>query len=278
MPLTDAAALARTAAEAHRGLGAFNVVHLETARVLTQAAEDAGTPVVLQISENAVAYHGGLEPILLGTLAVARAAGVDVGVHLDHVTRVDLVREGVSLGATSVMFDASALGDAENVEATAAVVRLCHDAGVSVEAELGEIGGKNGVHDPSARTDPGDAARYVAATGVDLLAVAVGSSHAMTSRSAALDTDLIAAIHAEVPVPLVLHGSSGVPDDGMVAAIRAGMTKINVATHLNGIFTGAVREFLAEHPDVVDTRTWFRAGNAAVRDEAARLLRLYAGV
>ena len=110
------------------------------------------------------------------------------------------------------------------------------------EAELGEIGGKDGVHSPTARTDPADAAGYVAATGVDALAVAVGSSHAMLTRDAVLDLGLIAALRAAVPVPLVLHGSSGVPDEGLAAAAAAGMTKINVATQLNKVFTGGGAE------------------------------------
>ena len=117
----------------------------------------------------------------------------------------------------------------------------------------------------------------MADTGVDLLAVAVGSSHAMTTRGAVLDTELISAIRDAVGVPLVLHGSSGVPDEGMVAAIAAGMTKINVSTHLNVLFTAAVREFLANDPKVVDPRKYCRVGNDAVRAEVARLLRLYAG-
>ena len=119
-------------------------------------------------------------------------------------------------------FNVIRLENAESFRLAAEVVKAAHELGVSVEAELGEVGGKDGVHDPSARTDPADAARFVADTGVDLMAVAVGSSHAMTERTAALDEQLISAIAAEVPVPLVLHGSSGVADENIQAAIRAG--------------------------------------------------------
>lgn len=275
MPVADLRDLAARAAAAGRGLGAFNVIHLEHAEMFTAAAARAGTPVVLQISQNAVAYHCSLAPIGSAVLALARASAVPTAVHLDHAEDVDLVHEAVALGFSSVMYDGSHLGTEENVATTAAVVEHCHRHGVSVEAELGEIGGKNGVHDPSARTSPADAADFVARTGVDLLAVAVGSSHAMTTRGAVLDTDLIAAIAARVPVPLVLHGSSGVSDEGMRAAIRAGMTKINVSTHLNKVFTTAVRAYLDEHPEVVDSRKWFRPGAAAVTAEAERLLRWY---
>jgi fructose-bisphosphate aldolase class II len=180
------------------------------------------------------------------------------------------------VGFTSVMFDGSTLEDGDNRAVTRAVVDRCHAAGLSVEAELGEIGGKDGVHAPGARTRPDEAAQFARDTGVDALAVAVGSSHAMTHRTAVLDLDLIAAIAAQVPVPLVLHGSSGVPDDGIEAAVRAGMTKINIATHLNAVFTAAVRERLAADDALVDTRKYLGPARAAVRAEAARLLLLVA--
>ncbi|SED93208.1 class II fructose-bisphosphate aldolase [Ruania alba] len=277
MPLADLTAVAGPLRTDRTGLGAFNVVHLEHGGAFVAAAERAGRPVVLQVSQNAVKFHGALAPLGTAVLALARAASVDVVVHLDHADDVTLVREAIDLGFTSVMYDGSKLPADENLATTAEVVRLAHDRGVSVEAELGEIGGKNGVHDPSTRTDPAEAAQFVAETGVDLLAVAVGSSHAMTSRGAVLDTDLIAEIAAAVDVPLVLHGSSGVSDEGMRAAIEAGMTKINVSTHLNKIFTGEVREALAENPDLVDSRKWFRPGLEAISAEVERLLRWYAG-
>jgi fructose-bisphosphate aldolase, class II len=269
--------LALTARTAARGLGAFNVIHLEHATAFVRAAERAGSPVVLQISQNAVAYHGALEPICLAALAVGRAASVPVVVHLDHAEDTALVAAAVALGVQSVMYDGSKLAEEQNRATTAAMARLCHEAGVDIEAELGEVGGKNGVHDPSARTSPADAAAFVADTGVDLLAVAVGSSHAMTTRDAHLDEGLIRAIREAVDVPLVLHGSSGVSDEGMAAAIAAGMTKINVSTHLNKVFTGSVRDALAADPALVDSRKWMKPARTAVEDETFRLLRLYAG-
>lgn len=277
MPLTDLTTVAAASRAAGKGLGAFNVVQLETAQTLVDAAAAAGRPVVLQVSQNAVRYHGGhLAPIGRATIEVARAAELAAVAHLDHADDVDLIREAVDLGFTSVMYDGSHLPFEENLATTIEVVEFCHAAGVTVEAELGEVGGKDGVHAPGVRTNPDDAAEFVAKTGVDLLAVAVGSSHAMTERSASLDLELIERMAATVPVPLVLHGSSGVSDEGMVAAIRAGMTKINVSTHLNVQFTAAVREFLAANPDAVDPRKYVAAGNAVVRTEVERLLRLYA--
>ncbi len=274
--LSSLRALALAAQKRGEGLGAFNVIHLEHATAFAQGAEQAQRPVVFQISENAVKYHGALEPICRAALSVADACEQPVVVHLDHAEDVELIKQAVALGVTSVMYDGSHLPDAENRETTRQVVQFCHAAGVDVEAELGEVGGKNGVHDPSARTSPQEAAAFVADTGVDLLAVAVGSSHAMTTRDAHLDEDLIRQIRAAVPVPLVLHGSSGVSDAGIQAAIAAGMTKINVSTHLNKVFTAEVRHALAD-PLVVDSRKWLKPARSAVAAEVARLLALYSG-
>jgi fructose-bisphosphate aldolase class II len=277
MTLVNLADLLADAARGSRGIGAFNVIQLEHAEALVGAAEETGLPVVLQISENAARYHGALAPIALATKAIAEASSARCVLHLDHAESESLVDEALALGFTSVMFDGARLDDATNRTTTRAVVQRCHDAGVSVEAELGEIGGKDGVHAPGVRTDPADAAAFAADTGVDALAVAVGSSHAMTSRTATLDLELIARIHELVPVPLVLHGSSGVPDELLRAAVRSGMTKVNIATHLNSAFTAAVRDYLDANPSVVDTRKYLGTGRAAVQAETARLLRLLAG-
>lgn len=276
MPLVDTGDIVQRARSDRRAALAFNVIQLEHAEALCAAAERAGTGVVLQLSENTARYHRSLAPIARAVLALAAAAQAPVAVHLDHCTDQELLDEAIDLGIRSVMFDASAKPYEENVRHTRAVVAYCHARGVWVEAELGEVGGKDGVHAPGARTDPGEAARYVADTGVDGLAVAVGSSHAMTSRTAELDLDLIAEIHELVPVPLVLHGSSGVSDELIDAAVDRGMTKINIATHLNKAFTAAVRQVLEERPEVVDTRTYLGPGREAVSVEAARLLTLLA--
>ena len=272
MPAVGMAEIVGPALAAGRGIGAFNIIGIEHAEAIIAGAEAAGAPVVVAISENTVRYHGALEPIARAALAAAAAADVPVAVHLDHATDEDLVRAAVGLGLASVMYDASAAAYEQNVLATAAVARWCHERGVWVEAEIGEIGGKDGAHHPRTRTKPGEAASYAAATGVDALAVAVGSSHAMLTRDAVLDVDLIAAIHRAVPVPLVLHGSSGVPDAGLAAAVAAGMTKINVATQLNKAYTGAIRACLVADPVVVDPRRYGAAARDAVAAEVTRLL------
>jgi fructose-bisphosphate aldolase class II len=272
MPLATMDEIIGPARAAGRGVGAFNVIGIEHAEAIVTGAQAAGAPVVLQISENCAAYHGALAPIACACLSIARAAAVPAAVHLDHATSADLVHEAAGLGLGSVMYDASGLPYQENVRATADVARWCHGRGLWVEAELGEIGGKNGVHSPRARTHPDEAARYAAATGVDALAVAVGSSHAMLTRDAVLDIGLITRIHRAVSVPLVLHGSSGVPDRDLAAAVQAGMTKINVATQLNKVFTAAIRDCLAGDAALVDPRRYGSAGRDSVAPEVARLL------
>ena len=272
MPAVAMSEIIRPAWAAGRGVGAFNVIGIEHAEAIVTGAEAAGAPVVLAVSENCVIYHGTLGPLGRACACLAQAARVPVALHLDHATGEDLVAEAAGLGFGSVMYDASALPYSGNVVATGRVARWCHERGIWVEAELGEIGGKNGVHSPLARTDPREAAAYVAATGVDALAVAVGSSHAMLTRDAVLDIGLITRIHRALAVPLVLHGSSGVPDAGLAAAVRAGMTKINVATQLNKVFTAAVRRYLAADPVVADPRRYGAVARDAVAAEVTRLL------
>ncbi|MFB9320500.1 class II fructose-bisphosphate aldolase [Cryptosporangium minutisporangium] len=275
--LTPTGELVERARRAGVGVPAFNVITIEHAEAIVTGAEAAGLPVILQVSENAVRFHHGrLAPIAAATRAVAAAAAVDVALHLDHVEDVHLVEQAAECGFDSVMVDHSRLPYQDNVAATTAAVARCHGQGLWVESELGEVGGKEGAHAPGVRTDPAEAARFVAATGVDALAVAVGSSHAMTDRTARLDHALIAALRDAAPVPLVLHGSSGVPDDELRAAVAAGMVKINIGTALNTAFTGAVRATLAAAPDVVDPRKYLAPARDAMAETVQTLTTLLA--
>ncbi|MFC4609262.1 ketose-bisphosphate aldolase [Streptomyces maoxianensis] len=279
MPLVSTGELVSAAAAESRGIAAFNVITLEHAEAIAAGAERAGAPAILQISENAVKFHGGkLAAIAAAASAVARASTAPLALHLDHVVSADLLRAAADEGFSSVMFDASKLPYDENVKATADAVRRCHERGLWIEAELGKVGGKDGeppldAHAPGVRTAPSEAAAYVADTGVDALAVAVGSSHAMTRRTASLDHTLIADLRHAVPVPLVLHGSSGVPDEEIRRAVAAGMVKINVGTALNTAFTGAVRAFLEADPSTVDPRKYLAPAREAMAGTVAGFLR-----
>lgn len=260
------------AAREGAGVAAFNIITLEHLDAFIAAAEARATGVILQLSQNAVAYHGGIAPIASTILQRARASSVDLAVQLDHASDVELVRAAAELGFTSIMYDGSTLDYADNVATTTMLAAELHGRGIWVEAELGEVGGKDGVHAATARTDAREAVDFVAATGVDGLAIAVGSSHAMTNKSARLDLALIEAIHALVPVPLVLHGSSGIADELIVEAVRAGISKVNFGTRFNIVMTEAIRAYLQQYPEVSDPRRYLAAGRVAMTADAETLL------
>ena len=276
MTLVPTGELVDAAHRRHGAVAAFNVITLEHAEAIAHAAAAADTPVIMQISENAVRYHNGnLEPLALATAAVARRVAVPIALHLDHVTDEALLRQAFELPFSSVMYDAGALPYRENVERTRHAAGSAHGAGRWIEAELGYVGGKpdapQSAHAAGVRTDPDEAAAYVRDTSVDALAVAVGSSHAMTSRTARLDIELVEKLRAHLPVPLVLHGSSGVPDDELRAAVAAGIAKVNVGTALNVAMTRAVRAGLAD-ADVVDPRKYLAPARDAMAAAVRRIL------
>ena len=274
MPLIPTSELVREACERHAAIAAFNVITLEHIEAVVRGAEEAGAPVIVQISENAVKFHAGRPiPLTRAAAALAESATVGVGLHLDHVTDMALLHQAADAGFSSAMFDAGHESYPDNLAHTAAAVAWAHANGLWLEAELGYVGGKPdspaSAHTAGVRTDPAEARQFVADTGVDALAVAVGSSHAMTTRTASLDHDLIAVLAAAVPVPLVLHGSSGVPDADLARAVAAGIRKINIGTALNIAYTHGVREFLDHDATVVDPRKYL----ARTRTEMAGVVR-----
>ncbi|MFG2361731.1 ketose-bisphosphate aldolase [Streptomyces mirabilis] len=280
MPLAATGDLVTAAGGARTAVAAFNIITLEHVEAVIAGAESVAAPVVLQVSENAVKFrYGRLLPLARAAAAAAERASVPVALHLDHVQSDDLLRQASVAGFSSVMYDAARLPYEENLAATRAAADWAHAQGLWIEAELGAVGGKNGeppldAHAPGARTDPAEARAFVADSGVDALAVAIGSSHAMTTRTAALDHDRLKRLTAALGVPLVLHGSSGVPDDELAAAVVGGIAKVNVGTALNIAMTGAIREFLAAHPEAVDSRKYLSVGREAMAGTVARLIRV----
>ncbi|MCD7440948.1 class II fructose-bisphosphate aldolase family protein [Streptomyces lincolnensis] len=283
MPLVTTGELVTRAAARHSAIAAFNIITLEHVEAVVAGAETADAPVVLQVSENAVTFrYGRLLPLARAATAAAERAAVPVALHLDHVQSDDLLRQAPGAGFSSVMYDASQLPYEENLAATRAAADWAHAQGLWIEAELGRVGGKDGqapsdAHAPGARTDPDEARAFVTASGVDALAVAIGSSHAMTTRTAALDHALLARLADALDVPLVLHGSSGVPDDELAAAAAGGIVKVNIGTALNIAMTGAIREFLAAYPEAVDSRTYLGVGREAMARTVAGLIGVLRG-
>ncbi|MFF1302402.1 ketose-bisphosphate aldolase [Streptomyces sp. NPDC058307] len=280
MPLATTGELVIRAAATRSAVAAFNVITLEHVEAVIAAAESLDAPVVLQVSENAVRFrHGRVLPLARAAVTAAQHAAVPVALHLDHVQSDDLLHQAADAGFTSVMYDAAHLPYAENLAATRVAADWAHSQGLWIEAELGEVGGKQGrppldAHAPGARTDPAEARAFVTDSGVDALAVAVGSAHAMTERTATLDHELLKRLSTTLDVPLVLHGSSGVRDEELTAAVAGGIAKVNVGTALNLAMTGAIREFLAAHPGAADSRTYLSAGRDAMVEAARRIIRL----
>lgn len=275
MTLARAAELVADATARSRAVPAFNVITLEQAEAVVGGAEDAGVPALLQVSANAIRFREGFGPLLAACRELAVGSSLPIGVHVDHLEDPALadsvLQRSGELGVGSAMFDAAALGYAENAALTARIVRRGHELGVWIEGELGEIGGKAGAHARGVRTDPHEAGRFVADTGVDALAVAVGSVHAMTDRSARLDLALIDRLAGAVPVPLVLHGSSGVADALLSEAVAAGIRKVNIGTALGIAGTERLRTELAARPESVDPRSYLRGVRQATRDTVAHL-------
>ena len=264
---------------AGHGVGAFNVIGIEHAEAIAAGAEAAGAPVVLQVSENCVAYHGALEPIARACLAIARSAAVPVAVHLDHATSVELVHVAAGLGLGSVMYDLSARPYAENVRATADLARWCQDRGLWVEAELGEIGGKNGVHSPLARTRPAEAALPVpeaispASGSVPLDAVEAAASELATSEARPDTTEAAVApvLLPALPLPPVIFRTTAVPADatniaplvGTVAAIFTAFTAARDLSAAAAVVLTATAVVLSAVPTP-------RLGPPIIRSDASR--------
>lgn len=262
--------------ETQKAVMAVNVVNLEHGEAFIAASEKTGLGLVMQISENAVKYHRSLAPIGKAMLELATAAKTPIAVHLDHATKRELVTEAIELGFNSVMFDGSKLDTDENIKQTVEVVSEARAKNVWVEAEIGEIGGKDGVHAPGVKTSVEDAVYFFEACGVDGLAVAVGSSHAMSEKTATLDIQRIKEIAEAVDAPLVLHGSSGVSKEQLIEAIGAGIRKINLSTELNKAFTESIRETLDSDKGLVDPRKYFTPARDSVQSMVASYLAITA--
>lgn len=260
--------------QAHRGgyaIGAFNANTMEQMQAIVLGAQAENAPVIIQVSHRALKYVGsgsemrGLQ--YMAALGQVAAASVDVPVslHLDHANENEVL-QAIALGFTSVMFDGDYLPFAANIATTKRLCAIAHDAGVCMEAEIGEVPKPDGAaYDPNeiALTTPDEAETFVQATGIDILAIALGSVHGLKDKSVSLDLARLQAIRARVETPLVLHGSSGVNNEDIAEGIKHGLAKINIATQLSKAFTGAVREALAADGELVDPRKYLGPGRAA---------------
>ena len=238
-------------------VGAFNANNLEIVQAIVAAAESQNSPVIIQASQGALKYAG-LEQITAMVKTAAEKTNVPVVLHLDHGTDFDQVMGCIRAGFSSVMIDASQYPLEENIARTREVVKVAHAVGVSVEAELGRISGTEDQISVSEQealfTDPKEAEQFVAETGVDALAVSIGSAHGLYKGEPKLDLVRLLQIKDLVPVPIVLHGASGIPAEAIKGAVELGVCKINIDTDLRQTFTNRMREIFAEKPQEIDPR------------------------
>lgn len=259
-------------------VGAFNVNNMEIIQAIAEAAGDLKAPVILQASQGAIKYAG-IEYITGLVKTTAELVDVPMALHLDHGTDFDEIMKCIRNGFTSVMIDASKHELEENIRLTKEIVRIAHSVGVSVEAELGKIGGTEDhivVSEAEATyTDPEEARIFVEETGVDSLAIAVGTAHGVYKGEPKVDIERIKEIDRVVPVPLVLHGSSGVPYGTLESAVKAGIRKINIDTDIRASFAGAVKEFVEANPGEIDPRKILKPARARMADTVKEKIKVF---
>ena len=248
-------------------IGAFNVENMEMVQAVAAAAEELKAPVIMQTTPSTVKYAD-LRYFYANVKAAAEMASVPIVVHLDHGNSFDLAMRALRVGYTSIMIDGSHESFADNVAVSKAVADACHPSGVPVEAELGRVGGKEDdleAGDENPYTDPQQAKEFVERTGVDSLAVAIGTAHGVYKGIPKVDVDRLSAIREVVSIPLVLHGTSGVPDDIVRECVRRGICKVNYATDLRIAFSRGVKAYMQEDPDVFDPKKYNARGREEVK-------------
>ena len=276
MPLVTSKELLQDAQRNHYAIGAFNVENMEMVQAVIAAAEALSSPVILQTTPGTLKYAAP-EVYYANVAAMAKTARVPVVMHLDHGSSFELALRAFRAGYTSIMIDGSKLDFEENAALTKSVVDACHAGGIPVEAELGKVGGKEDDLDGGADngyTVPEEAAVFAERTGVDSLAVAIGTAHGVYKGTPKLDLPRISRIRELVSVPLVLHGTSGVPDDTVRQCIARGMCKVNYATYLRIAFTGGVKECLQKNPDVYDPKKYGAEGRERVKQYVMEKIRV----
>lgn len=275
MRLVPALDLILEAQKNKQAVAAFNVENMETVQAVIRASYEERTPVIIQTTPSSVRYAG-VAAFYHNVLAELEQTDATVALHLDHGNSFDLAMQAIRNGYSSVMIDGSLLPFEENIALTKQVVTAAKAVGVSVEAELGNVGGKEDdlVVDKDTLTNPEQAAEFAKRTGTSTLAVAIGTAHGIYKGEPKLDLKRLKEIREMVDVPLILHGTSGVPDDVVKECITIGMSKVNYATDLRVAFTKAVKGVIEEKPDNFDPKVYLKAGREAVFKRAVELIRL----
>ncbi|KUO51241.1 MAG: tagatose-bisphosphate aldolase [Desulfitibacter sp. BRH_c19] len=278
MPLVTVKELLDGAERGKYAIGAFNCNSMEIIQAIVQAAEEENSPVIVQASQGAIKYAG-LEYITTLTKLAAEQTKVPVALHLDHGTSFEQVVRCIRHGFTSVMIDGSAHPLPENIALTNKVIEIARAVGVSVEAELGKIGGTEDDITVSEReatfTDPEEARQFVEATGVDAIAIAIGTAHGVYKGEPKLDFERLEKISSLIDVPIVLHGSSGVPDEAIKRAIDLGVRKVNIDTNIREAFVKKARQIMEEKPKEIDPRKILGPARQAMKEVIMEKIRLF---
>lgn len=272
MPFVTTTEMLKKAQKEGYAVGAFNAENLEMAQAIVNAAEAENAPVMIQTTPGTLKYAG--PKCFAGIVSrLARDAKVPVALHLDHGNSYELAVECAREGYTSLMIDGSKLPFDGNVTLTRRVVAMA--CGLPVEAELGTVGGKeDGMEAKPQYTDPAEAEDFVKQTGISSFAVAIGTAHGVYKGEPKLDLDRLSAVRERVDIPLVLHGTSGVPEDQVRECIRRGICKVNYATDLRIAFTAGVKKAIEENPAAFDPKKYLAVGRQAVQDRVQELIRL----
>lgn len=266
--LVNAKEMLIKARDGHYAVPHFNINNLEWTRFILEECEKNQSPVILGVSEGAKKYMGGFRTIskMVSGLVQDLNITVPVALHLDHGSSVDSCKEAIDAGFTSVMFDGSKLSLEENLKQTKEVVCYAHSHNVSVEAEIGHIGGEeDGVADELAYATVEDATRLGLETEIDFLAPALGSVHGIYKGEPKLDFVRMEQIKQNTNLPLVLHGGSGIPDEMIQKAISCGICKLNINTELQMVWSHDVRKFLSENVNIYDPRKIIKSGETAMK-------------
>jgi len=275
MPLVTSKKMLMEARKGGYAVGAFNVENMEMVKAVIAAAEELRAPVILQTTPSTIKY-GTVETYAALVAAEAGKASVPVCLHLDHGNSYELALYCIENGYTSVMIDGSHASFEQNMEITKMVVEAAGKHGIPVEAELGKVGGKEDDLEATAdtNTDPVEAKEFVERTGVDSLAIAIGTAHGFYEGVPVLDKKRITEVKELVSVPLVLHGSSGLRDEEVQECVKLGMCKVNFATELRAAYTAAVKKLLVEKPETYDPKAFGKVGIPAVKELVANRMRI----
>lgn len=268
MPLVTSEKMLLDAQKGGYAVGAFNVENMEMVKAVLAAAEELKAPVMLQTTPSTIKY-GTVETYAAIVRAEAEKVSVPVCLHLDHGSSFDLAVKAMKAGYTSVMIDGSHEDFENNIAVTKRVVDVAKAFGIPVEAELGKVGGKEDDLEAEAdtNTDPMEAKEFVERTGVSSLAVAIGTAHGFYVGTPVLDKPRVSAIKEVVPVPLVLHGASGLSEEDVRECVERGMCKVNFATELRAVYTDAVKKLLEEKPETFDPKKLGTVGMEAVKEQ-----------